>query len=451
MVSLSNFVCDFFKISNIPTINCIAVNSKIVQLNDIFFALQGTTHDGHDFVKEAYENGAIFCVVERKISDIPESAQIVVPSVQQTINDFAKQFYAQYSFAIIGITGSVGKTSTKFLLHEILSKYEKCVASDKSYNTIIGLLLTINNINLNVKRIILELGISRMHDMNLLSEVASSYGSIITAIEPAHLEGLESVEMILQEKTKILNHTKKWCVLPYQEKFIDYMREKAGSLQILTFGEHEKADLQLMNFDYTQYSAQIRIFNKIHSIQLKHNSKTLLLNAMSALAAAIHMKLPIDDILKSICEILPMKARGNTYDVKINGKMCTLIDDSYNANPASMTEALIRLSHSKLHKVVILGEMCELGVDTKKYHHDIINLCFKFDMCLFIGKIWRIIAESYKINLNNLYFCEDVQVAYTLLQYLVDKNSCILVKGSAATQVSKIIKWLRFEKKLEVV
>lgn len=417
--------------------NGISIDSRTLEPNDIFIALKGPSNDGHDYLIEAKKKGATALVVEKDIS--MDKPYFLVNDCYKFLDHLAKYQRDIFTGRVIGLTGSNGKTTTKEIIYSLLQE-DGCHKTKGNKNNHIGVPLTLSSLSNDYKYAVIEIGTNSPGEIsNLSTKVAPDVALIINAAA-SHLEKLDSVEKVAQEKSCILEHLHKdgIAVLPRDSEFFFYWKERSEGRRIISFGFHQDSDIRLSNirrdllkneisFDINYAEKSIRCFMKGIAT---HNC----LNATSALSVCHALNIDLEQASVNLSNIAFPKRR---MEVKKALKDSVLIDDSYNANPESMKKSLDVLGdmHGK-NRIFIAGEMGELGIQEENYHVEICEYALgKVEEFLCIGDLWK----------EGLKHISDIGIKFSskdkLLEYLntkLTKDSIILVKGSRFTGMDYI-------------
>jgi len=408
------------------------VSSKKVQKNYVFFALKGKKVDGHDFLKEAKMNGATVAVVSKDYKGENFGLILVfVDDVFLTLKSLGKMC-AENKKNIIGITGSVGKTSTKEFLAQILAKKYKIGKTKESYNGQIGLPVSILNMQGNEDLWILEMGISEPNEMDQLLDVVTLDVAVITKIIMCHVANFKGgMKDIIEEKLKILRDVKKAIVhMDLQKEVKNFKKE------IVYYSMNDsRADFFLKVED--NYGVIFEKGKKIIKLPINIREKHFWENILAAIATARFFGFSYEEI-KTENLLLP-KMRCE----KIEKKDVIFINDTYNANPTSMKAALDDLATYKQKKIAVLGPMKELGQFAKQEHTKVLKHALSVaDQILVVG-------DEYKVDENfqkkeKVFFFENLETLTKELEKILTPNSVVLLKGSRSVGVEKIFELLNF-------
>jgi len=419
------------------TFNGISIDSRTLQPNDIFIALKGPSNDGHDYLIEAKEKGATALVVEKDISI--DKPYFLVNNCYKFLGHLAKYQREIFTGKVIGLTGSNGKTTTKEIIYSLLQKHG-CHKTKGNKNNHIGVPLTLSSLSNDNKYAVIEVGTNSPGEINNLSTIVEPDVALIINAAASHLEKLDSVEKVAQEKSCILKHLHKdgCAVLPRDSEFFSYWKERSEGRRIISFGFHQDSDVRLSNIQRdllkNKISFDLNYFEKSIKCFMKGIATHNCLNATGALSVCHALNIDLEQASVNLSNITFPKRR---MEVKKALKGSVLIDDSYNANPESMKKSLdvLRDMHGK-NRIFIAGEMGELGTQEESYHVEICEYALgKVEEFLCIGDLWK----------EGLKHIGDIGIKFSskdkLLEYLntkLTKDSIILVKGSRSTGMDYI-------------
>ena len=418
--------------------HAISINSKKIKKNDIFIAIKGLNFDGHDYINEAFKNGAIAAIIsdEEKIS----KNTILVNDTKKSLADIASLILMKFKPFVIGITGSNGKTTTKELVKSILnSNYgtNKILATQANYNNDIGLPLTIFNLNSEHSHIVLEMGMNHPKEISYLANIAPPNFAVITNIGEAHIENFKNREAIANEKKDILRNLKAegTAILPKDSEFFNFLVKDLKNIKVLSFGMRKDADISCELLDHKKILIKTPKYDlEIKSKLLGHNNIS---NILAAVTCAYQLKINPTIIKEGIENITPIPSR---LELKEGKKRADIIDDTYNANPSSFLSAIEVLNEFPGKKILVIGDMAELGENSRIYHQELSRTIkeSKINITLGLGKYTKEIITL--LGRNNAWFRSKDDLVKHL--YSCMKGSTILVKGSRSMKMEEIVKKL---------
>ena len=418
--------------------HAISINSKKIKKDDIFIAIKGLNFDGHDYINEAFKNGAIAAIIsdEEKIS----KNTILVNDTKKSLADISSLFLMKFKPFVIGITGSNGKTTTKELIKSILdSNYgtNKILATHANYNNDIGLPLTIFNLNSEHSHIVIEMGMNHPKEISYLANIAPPNFAVITNIGEAHIENFKNREAIANEKKDILRNLKAegTAILPKDSDFFNFLVKDLKNVKVLSFGMSKDADISCELLDHKKILIKTPKYDlEIKSKLLGHNNIS---NILAAVTCAYQLKINPTKIKEGIENITPIPSR---LELKEGKKRAAIIDDTYNANPSSFLSAIEVLNEFPGKKILVIGDMAELGENSRIYHQELSRSIkeTKIDITLGLGKYTKEIITL--LGRNNSWFRSKDDLVKHL--YSCMKGSTILVKGSRSMKMEEIVKKL---------
>lgn len=422
--------------SDFPQICGIAIDSRVCKQNDLFIALPGEKADGHEFLEQAFHNGASAALVSRTNNSFSGKVQIVVDSPLRTIGSVAKAWRSRFTIPVIGITGSNGKTSTKDLLSHILKSQFRIHATAGNYNTTISLPLTLLGLTSNHDISVLELGASAPGEIKYLSSIAQPTHGLITNIAPAHLEGFGSLESIIKEKRALFESLKGGT------SFINADDENLRITTVpgkkISFGSNIDCD---RGYVVERKENGYVMHTKDFSIDTYSMNMSFVKNCMAAATIALELGITPEQIKDRIRTSNPSKGR---CEVKKFEK-CTVIDDTYNANLQSVKAAIDYLVNftGQKRKLFFFGDMKELGYESKNHHTEVGKYVVQAGIygLITIGNDSRHASDAATGLPFNLHF-DTLDDLDKELSGIIEENDIILVKGSRSMKLEKIIKSL---------
>jgi UDP-N-acetylmuramoyl-tripeptide--D-alanyl-D-alanine ligase len=438
--------------TDIPELISCVVDSRLTKPGDIFIALQGTHVDGHDFISDAVERGAAGLIVashkEHLLKKLPpESLKklfiAVVPEVQDAILKLAHAWRKVFTYPVIGITGSIGKTFTKELLKRIFDvEGRQCIASLGTQNTLLGSALTILRMRSDHKVAIFEMGISKQGEMAQLAALVQPTNAIITAIGHSHMEGLGSLSHIASEKRDIFKY--------FGEGNIGIINGDQSVLStiayahpIIRFGCKTVNQIQarkIINKD-NQVSFTLKLYKERFSVTLTSNHRGCIMNTLAAVAMSNLLGVDSKTIVHAIK--MPLTVPGRFEQKSLKNCNGILYNDCYNASPESMKEALMAFEKitTKTHKIAVLGDMLELGVNSPFWHRQLGRLLRKVPSLQHVVLVGEQVQWTYKtipvgITVDRV---NTWQEAIPCLEQKIHNESAILVKGSRSIGLNHLV------------
>jgi UDP-N-acetylmuramoyl-tripeptide--D-alanyl-D-alanine ligase len=427
----------------------ISTDSRTIEPGDCFFAIAGGNFDGHDFIGEVFQKGAACAVVSREVNGEAVAGPVLrVPDTVRALGELAREYRRINRFTVVAITGSVGKTSTRQIIHRVLSQRFRTHQAQKSFNNDIGLPLTLLGAKPNDEVIVAELGANHPGEIAELTQIAEPNIAVVTNVHPAHLEGFGDLDTIVREKLSIAEG------LPDDGTFIingDIEPLVAaccrGRRPFLTFGKSAGAD----------YRAEQVTCEALHSTFVIRGTQVRLplpgpgnvQNALAAWAVCDRLGLSTEHFARAVASLHSVAMRAEPLQI---GRL-TVLNDCYNANPASMKNALAMLRNLRSEAnrsrrlVFVCGEMAELGGQTEALHAELGEAVAEagVDVLVTIGDAPRTTArlarETARHSLDVRCF-DDTAAACDHLQEFLRKDDIILVKGSRTARLERLVEKL---------
>lgn len=431
----------------------VSIDSRAVQKGDLFVALKGPTHDGHDHVAAAFEAGAAAAIVSRQPLQIPAQAPLVtVEDTFAALEDLGRAGRARTHARIAAVTGSVGKTSSKEMLRLMLSAVGSTYANEGSLNNHWGVPLSLARLPENAQYGVFELGMNHAGELTNLSQQAQPDISLITTIEAVHLEFFDSLEAIADAKAEIFIGTKKdgAAILNRDNAYFAHLATAAknrGLKGILSFGRDSKSDARLLNYTPTAQGGDVsaEINGRKITFQLNVPGEHLALNALGCLLSAVAIGGDLEACTAALAHYQQPKGRGVTQKIELRDGSFTLIDESYNASPAAVRAALRVLNQTAGNrKILVLGDMKELGEHSPALHTALIDdiLTAKVDLVFTCGEatsdLFYILPE--KIRGKHAKNSDDLA---PIVANSVHAGDVVTIKGSNSMKMNKIVEALK--------
>ena len=407
----------------------ISTDTRNIQRNSIFFALKGASFNGNTFAKEALEKGAAFAVIDEPVS--PEDKRFIrVDDALKTLQELAHYHRLKFSIPVIGITGSNGKTTTKELINQVLAQGYQTLATKGNLNNHIGVPLTLLEINNQTEIAIIEMGANHVGEIRDLCHIAAPTHGLITNIGKAHLEGFGSIDGVIQAKGELydwIQASKGMLFLQADNPILSEMAKQRGILQYLSYGKAPSNQVSGEAIKTNPYLSMYWTFNgQRHEVDTQITGSYNAENVLAAICVGIHFKLQASLINKGISTYHPTNNRSQIIQTKRN----TLICDYYNANASSMVAAIDNFrAQEGLHKILILGDMFELGQAAEEAHLEIIHkaLHTPAESYIFIGPHFY---KQKSLQKPGVHFYETTSEAKKALQDKPLQHAFILLKAS---------------------
>ncbi len=436
----------------------VSIDSRTIKPGEIFIALTGERFDGHDYLQEVYAKGAAAAVVSQKREGVPDKLPLLeVKDTFSALNDMAVSARNRTQAKIIAITGSVGKTGTKEALAEALRVSGKTHASRGNYNNHLGLPLSMANMPPDADYAIFELGMNHAGEISYLTRLLVPEIAIITAIEPVHLEFFPSVEAIADAKAEIFESMNEdgIVILNRDNQFFDRLKQRAeqyGIRNIAGFGVHEEAQGRMENYRMMEMGSEIEAV--IDGTPMVYRIGALgrhwgVISTAVLLTADI-LKCDLARTAESLANFREPEGRGRLHRIAWKDGYITLIDDSYNASSASMMTAFAKLDDlhrgmgGKGRKIVVLGDMLELGLSARDMHLGLLPGIEQsgIDMVYASGTLMKELYDMLPPQKQGKYMADAGGLIPSLMK-TVEAGDVVLVKGSHGSRMHTVAEALK--------
>jgi UDP-N-acetylmuramoyl-tripeptide--D-alanyl-D-alanine ligase len=431
----------------------ISIDTRTIARGEAFFAIKGDNRDGHDFVSAALRSGAGLAVVagDRCASLAQDAPLLVVPDVLDGLRELARAARARTHARIVGVTGSVGKTGTKEALRLTLSRDGETHASVASYNNHWGVPLSLARCPEHARYAVLEMGMNHAGEIAPLSRLARPQVAIVTTIEPVHLEFLGSLEAIADAKAEIFLGLERdgVAVINRDNPLFDRLEHRARSAgveRIVSFGEHAQADARLVrcSLQPDNSTVQADILGSDVTYKLGAPGRHVVLNSLAVLATVSVLGADLALAALALAGLVPARGRGARIALEVAGGAVTLIDESYNANPASMRAALALLGQAAVgargRRIAVLGDMLELGARGPDLHRGLAEavMTHHVDLVFCSGPLMRALWDALPESRHGGY-AESPTALEPHVLAAVQPGDAIMVKGSLGSRMAPIV------------
>ena len=432
-------------------------DTREVKKGDVYVGIKGENYDGNLLYEDAIKNGAKVCIlqkqsvnekidVEKINKEYPHTTIILVDNTIKTLQELAKYKRSLYDIPVIGVTGSVGKTSTKDIIASVMSKKYNVLKTLGNYNNQIGLPLTILRLK-DHDAMVVEMGMSELGEISNLTKIAKPTVAVITNVGTAHIGILGSRENILKAKLEILDGLKEngTLVINNDNDMLNNWNNKNHSdkYNVITFGLENESDVMAKDVHISEDGStyKMEMDNKKYNVNISVGGSHFVLNSLCAIAVGNLFDIDINDILDGIANFELTKRRMQIEKNKIGA---TIINDCYNANYDSMKAALDYLGKiSSRRKIAVLGDMLELGGFSKTLHEKVGKEVAKnkVDILITVGDLSKDISRKAiedGMDKNNVYLFNNNDEAINLLNKIIEKGDAILIKASNGMNFQQI-------------
>ncbi len=407
-------------------------DTRKIKPGSIFFALKGPNFNGNTYAEQALKAGASFCVCDEQTDFINENI-IYVDDVLTTLQHLAKYHRIQFAIPFVAITGSNGKTTTKELVHEVLSTTFRCYTTKGNLNNHIGIPLTILSVKKDAEIAVIEMGANHLKEIESYCLYAMPTHGLITNCGKAHLEGFGGEDGIKKGKGELYNYISNTEGTVFINNDYDYLKNMSNSVKNkITYGSTNDAGYQGLAKE-GEHLLEVEIIKgaAIDTIKTQLAGNYNLPNVMSAVCIGKYFGVADDKIKNALEGYVPTNSRSQIIKRDTN----VILLDAYNANPSSMVVAIENFAAMQgKNKIIILGGMMELGAESVKEHENIITLLgnYKWDKVVVAGKDFINLPSSI-LKFNN---AEEISSWYKQQEF---KNATILIKGSRSMAMEKVL------------
>ena len=441
---------DFDWLANVLATDYQGDNRKVININtdtrtlcdgEVFLALKGPNFDGHKFIEQAKQKGAIGVIVDHAVDT--DIAQFVVADTRIALGTIGTAVMAQVAPKTIAITGSVGKTTVKEMCAAILSSKGDVLATKGNFNNDIGVPLTLLRLEPQHRFAVIELGANHIGEIAYTTAMTKPDVAVVCNVAAAHLEGFGSLQGVAQAKGEIYDGLKEdgIAIVNCDSDFSQYWLDKLATRNIKCFSSSEKLDIWAEDISLdAQARASFTLCTKQHSVPVKlalpgkHNIS----NALIAAALTSEFDVSLEDIASALATMGEVKGRVNLIEASDS---LTIIDDTYNANVKSVKAAIDLLSDIQGHRILALGDMGELGEDARKYHQEVgeYALAQGIDELFTLGVLSKCASDVF--GLPNRHFSNREQMLQQIQNSIskVDKKITLVVKGSRSSRMELLV------------
>ncbi len=425
----------------------VSTDTRTLSSGDLFFALTGENSDGHKFLADALLKGAAGIVVSKKVE--ARCLTIRVDDTLRALGDLAADYRSRFEPTLVGVTGSVGKTTTKEMIAAVLAPLGPVLKNQGNFNNEIGLPITLLGLASRHKAAVVEMAMRGPGQIEYLANIARPHIGVITNIHMSHIEYLGSIEAIADAKGELLDVLPKdgAAVLNADDAFFDALSRRSNA-KIISFGESDRADVRAFSVGLdSRGCCQFKVatpsgeFDVEIPVPGEHNIK----DALAAIAVGEFLGISHEDMQNALAKYKPPEKRSNVIPTR---QGVVVVDDTYNASPASMISALKTLSMMEGgRKIAVLGDMLELGEHALSAHMEVGAAVYEsgVDMLFTAGQLGKLIARGAidagmpVANVNE--FDDSWQVARELPRKLLEQD-VVLVKGSRSMRMERVVEGL---------
>jgi UDP-N-acetylmuramoyl-tripeptide--D-alanyl-D-alanine ligase len=431
----------------------LSIDSRTIAPGEAYFAIKGDVHDGHDFVAAALKAGAALAVVEAAQRDkfASDAPLLVVDDVLAGLVELAHAARARLKAQVIAVTGSVGKTSTKEALRRVLGAQGETHASAASFNNHWGVPLSLARCPATARFAIFEIGMNHSGEIEPLVKMVRPHAAIVTTVEPVHLEFFAGIEAIADAKAEIFAGVEPGGAVVLNRDNSQFARlqrraKKLGISRIVSFGANKKADARLIDLSLHATCSAVHANILGHNVTYKLGmpGRHMAMNSLAVLAAASLAGADLALAALSLSQIEPAAGRGVRRALEVASGEATLIDESYNANPASMAAALNVLGRANVgphgRRIAVLGDMLELGPTGPELHRGLAEAikANHIDLVYCCGPLMRNLWDALSAGKRGGYAESSAALAAQTVA-AIRAGDAIMIKGSLGSKMKTIV------------
>ncbi len=429
----------------------VSIDSRTITPGQVFLAIRGQNHDGHDHLRDAWQAGAGLAVIDRttpaEAAYLPPIPLVVVDDTIGALQSLASHWRERHRVPMVAVVGSVGKTTTKEMTASILSTAGSCLKNPGNLNNHIGLPLSVLNLEDHHRFAVLEMGANAPGEIALLTEISRPQAAVLTRLGWAHLEGFGGLETLVNEKGSVLDGLPEsgWCALNAEDRYFRELQDRAPC-RVVSFGLNE-GEVRASEISIgEQTSFTIHALEGEERIHLRCFGVHFVENALAAVAVSLPLGISLEQAAEGLNRWQPPEMRGRIIKPEQD---VFFIDDTYNANPLSVETALENLARQRKEGVTIavLGEMKELG-DYYREGHILVGQRVAelgIDFLVAVGPASELVGNGAKeagMNPEHIILCLEEDTAVKTLSGLITKGVWVLFKGSRAARMERILEAL---------
>ena len=431
------------------TVTHVFTDSRQIDPGALFIPLVGERFDGHAFINDALEGGAAGCFTAReRESYLPDKFYIKVASTQKALRDLARYYKRRFDIPFVGITGSVGKTTTKDMVAAVLSERYQVLKTEGNFNNEVGLPLTLLKLNSSHQVCVLEMGMNHFGEIEYLSGIVEPQVALITNIGDSHIEYLGSRENILKAKCEIFSHMGPdgFVILNGDDPLLNTLKDKLP-FETVYCGAAPGLDYRaegVFSDGERRIRCQVLTPSSSFPVEIPALGDHMIYPTLMATAVARHFGMNDQEIAAGILRFAPTKMRMNILK---RGQGITILNDAYNANPQSMRAAVEVLAQAKGEKkIAVLGDMFELGPLAPALHEGVGEYLGKagIDCLVAVGELAKHIYDAaVEARVPQAFYCQTKEEARTILPQVLEPNATVLVKASRGMAFEELVEDLK--------
>ena len=423
-------------------VSFITTDSRKAGKGGVFAAIVGERVDGHSFIPQCAEIGTICSIAERAPAD--DSAYILVENTPEALRKIAKAYREKFDIPFVGISGSVGKTSTKEIIASVLAEHFHTHKTQGNFNNALGVPITLFALEETHTAAVIEMGISDFGEMSVLAEMAQPSIAVLTNVGKCHLENLKDLDGVLKAKTEMLNYLKKGGTVVLNGDDVNLRKaEIPQGANVIYYGLNEgndifATDIKTDNESFTDFT----VHTKDGEFKARINSlgNHMVQNALAAVAVGKTLGLSESEIVTGLDNYRTIGGRANI----IKTEKLTIIDDCYNANPESMKASLKTLANFDGRRVALLGDMKELGEKERELHFEIGSLAaeLELDLIITVGDLGLEMYKAARPHIDAEWY-QSIEEAKLYMYEMLTIGDTVLVKASHSMKFDELVQLIK--------
>ena len=434
-------------LNNNKEVEYISTSSKDIKENTLFIPIKGEKYDGHAFLEDAYNNGCRIFLIDKNHEFYKKDISLIeVNDTLLALGSLARFYLDKFNVDLIGVTGSVGKTSTRDIIYSVLNEKYKTLKNELNYNNEIGIPKTLFNLDYSYEKAVIEMGIDKKGDISYFKTIAPLKHAVISNIGLSHIANFKNQEGIFHAKMEIAKDFNKenTLIVNGDDNFLKTLKDKKFPYNLLTYGFDKDNTIYCVSYEIVngKINFKVNFKNKVYDYTIPSIAKHNIYNAMSAILIGNLYNLTYEEIKKGLESVSFTEGRLTI----INKKDITIINDCYNASLDSIKSALNVLSTFKTRKVAILGDVLETGSYEEEIHKNIgKSIIGNTDILILVGdSIKYTYDEVIKNNFNkdNIYVFNTYEDVIKNIDNIIKKGDTILLKASHGIKFSNVVEYL---------
>lgn len=434
-------------LNNNKEVEYISTSSKDIKENTLFIPIKGEKYDGHAFLEDAYNNGCRIFLIDKNHEFYKKDISLIeVNDTLLALGSLARFYLDKFNVDLIGVTGSVGKTSTRDIIYSVLNEKYKTLKNELNYNNEIGIPKTLFNLDYSYEKAVIEMGIDKKGDIPYFKTIAPLKHAVISNIGLSHIVNFKNQEGIFHAKMEIAKDFNKenTLIVNGDDNFLKTLKDKKLPYNLLTYGFDKDNTIYCVSYEIVngKINFKVNFKNKVYDYTIPSIAKHNIYNAMSAILIGNLYNLTYEEIKKGLESVSFTEGRLTI----INKKDITIINDCYNASLDSIKSALNVLSTFKTRKVAIIGDVLETGSYEEEIHKNIgKSIIGNTDILILVGdSIKYTYDEVIKNNFNkdNIYVFNTYEDVIKNINNIIKKGDTILLKASHGIKLSNVVEYL---------